>query len=190
MILPVTAYGHPVLKKVAEEIDKDYPQLDELISDMWDTMYHTVGVGLAAPQINRSIRLFVIDATPYEDEIPDVKEKKKVFFNAKMIEEEGEEWFFSEGCLSIPKINEDVSRKKRVHIQYYDENWEFRDEWYDGVFARIIQHEYDHIQGIVFVDRLSSMKRTLLRRKLSDIINGRVDVDYKMIFQKSRKGKK
>jgi len=190
MILPVTAYGHPVLKKVGEEIDKDYPNLDKLISDMWDTMYKTEGVGLAAPQINLSIRLFVIDATPYEEEIPEVENKKKIFINAKIVEEEGDEWFFQEGCLSVPKINEDVSRKSRVHIQYYDENWEFHDEWYDGIFARIIQHEYDHTQGIVFVDRLSAMKRTLLKRKLTDIIKGKVDVDYKMIFLKNKKGKK
>lgn len=190
MILPVTAYGHPVLRKVAEDIDKDYPNFEEFMNNMWETMYHTDGVGLAAPQVNRAIRVFVIDATPYSEEMPEAKEFKKAFYNARVVEEDGEEWLQNEGCLSIPGIREDVPRKKKVHIQYYDENWEFHDEWYEGMLARIIQHEYDHLEGTMFTDRLSTIRKSLLRTKLSNISKGKVVVDYKMIFPFLKKGKK
>ncbi len=190
MILPVTAYGHPTLKRVAENIDKDYEGLDQLIVDMFDTMYRTVGVGLAAPQINKSIRLFVIDLSPYSDEYPELKDFKKVFFNAQITERWGEEYFFNEGCLSVPDIHEDVSRPESIKIEYYDDEWNFYEETFSGVAARVIQHEYDHLEGILFVDRLSSIRKTLLRKKLADISAGRINIKYKMIFPKKKKGRR
>jgi len=186
-MLPVTAYGHPTLRKISTDIDKDYPGLDELISNMFETMYESRGVGLAAPQINRSIRLFVIDASPYADEYPEAKDFKQVFINARIMEDSGEEWSFNEGCLSIPDIREDIMRKPKIRIEYYDENFVFHDEVYDGLIARIIQHEYDHLEGILFVDKVSSLRKTLLRRKLGDISKGNISVDYKMIFPLKKK---
>ncbi|MFN2395986.1 MAG: peptide deformylase [Bacteroidales bacterium] len=182
MILPVVGYGNPVLKKKAGEIDQSYPNLKELIDDMWETMYNASGVGLAAPQIGKSIRLFMIDAGPFEDEDPDLKDFKKVFINARIIEENGEEWLFNEGCLSFPDLREDVLRKPKIKIQYQDENFENHEEEYEGIAARIIQHEYDHIEGIVFVDRISPLKRRLIRNKLTNIIKGAVNPAYKMKF--------
>ncbi len=190
MVLPVTAYGHPTLRRVADDIDKDYEGLDQLIEDMFETMYHTIGVGLAAPQINRSIRLFVIDATPYAEDNPELEGFKKVFLNAKITSRTGDEYLFNEGCLSVPDIHEDVSRPSVVDIEYYDQDWNFHKETYEGVAARIIQHEYDHLEGILFVERLSSLRKTLLRKKLSDISNGNIKVNYKMIFPKKKKGKR
>lgn len=190
MVLPVTAYGHPVLRKVSKEIDKDYPKLDEFIENMFETMYYSDGIGLAAPQVNKSIRIFIIDATPYQEDLPEVLNLKKVFLNPRIIEEEGDEKLMSEGCLSIPGIREDVSRRHKVHIQYYDRDWNFKDEWYDGMLARIIQHEYDHLEGTLFTDKLSNMRKTMLRTRLSNISKGKVDVDYKMIFPFVKKGKK
>lgn len=190
MILPVTAYGHPTLRKVSEDIDKDYPGLNELIDSMFETMYYSVGVGLAAPQINRSIRLFVIDATPYAEEIPEAKDFKKVFINAQIIEEEGEEWAFNEGCLSIPEIREDVMRKPKIRIHYYDQDFNFHDEVYDGVLARIIQHEYDHLEGILFVDKIGPLRKTMIRKRLNDITNGNIQLKYKMIFPPQKKKKR
>ena len=200
MILPIVAYGDPVLKKEAEEIDKDYPDLDKLIKDMFETMYNAQGVGLAAPQIGRSIRLFIVDGSPFaeddgdEDNEPDeravgMENFKKVFINPIIEEEEGEEWGFHEGCLSIPKIREEVFRKEKVHITYYDENWEFHEEVYEGYSARIIQHEYDHIDGILFTDHLSPLKRRLLQKRLQNISKGEIKVDYKMKFPLIRKGR-
>ena len=200
MILPIVAYGDPVLKKEAEEIDKDYPDLENLIKDMFETMYNAQGVGLAAPQIGRSIRLFIVDGSPFaeddedEDNEPDeravgMENFKKVFINPIIEEEEGEEWGFHEGCLSIPKIREEVFRKEKVHITYYDENWEFHDEVYEGYSARIIQHEYDHIDGILFTDHLSPLKRRLLQKRLQNISKGEIKVDYKMKFPQMRKGR-
>lgn len=200
MILPIVAYGDPVLKKEAEEIDRDYPDLDKLIKDMFETMYNAQGVGLAAPQIGRSIRLFIVDGSPFaeddgdEDNEPDeravgMENFKKVFINPIIEEEEGEEWGFHEGCLSIPKIREEVFRKEKVHITYYDENWEFHDEVYEGYSARIIQHEYDHIDGILFTDHLSPLKRRLLQKRLQNISKGEIKVDYKMKFPLLRKGR-
>lgn len=182
MILPVVGYGTPVLKKKATDIDKSYPQLGELIENMWETMYNANGVGLAAPQVGLAIRLFVIDASPFEDEEEHLRDFKKVFINAEILEESGEEWFFNEGCLSFPDLREDVNRKSNIRIRYQDENFEIHEEEYDGLAARIIQHEYDHIEGIVFVDRISPLKRQLLRNKLSNIVKGKVNPAYRMKF--------
>jgi peptide deformylase len=190
MILPVIAYGHPVLKKVAENISPDYPQLKEFITDMWETMYLSDGVGLAAPQVGRSIRLFVIDAAAFSEKYPEAVDFKKVFINTEIYNEEGDEFSFNEGCLSFPGLREDIFRKPVIHIRYFDENFQPHDERFDGVVARIIQHEYDHIEGIVFVDRITSLKKMLLKRRLTDISKGNVDVGYKMTFPLLRKGKK
>lgn len=180
MIYPIVVYGSPVLRKVASEIDKDYPNLTKLIEDMFETMYASDGIGLAAPQIGKSIRLMVIDATSLAEEEPKLANFKKVFINPEIIKEEGAEWAFSEGCLSLPKIREDVVRKPNVHIQYYDENFEFHDEKWDGIAARIIQHEYDHLEGVLFVDHLSPLKKKLLKGKLNAISKGKVDANYKV----------
>jgi len=187
MILPIVAYGHPTLRKVAQDIEPDYPELEQLIEDMFETMYKSEGVGLAAPQVNRSIRLFVIDASPYAEDNPELEGFKKVFINAHITEESGEEWVFNEGCLSIPEIREDVSRPPRLRIQYVDENFVPHDEVYEGIPARIIQHEYDHIDGILFVDRINTLRKMLLKRKLMDISTGNIKVAYKMIFPAKKK---
>jgi peptide deformylase len=184
MILPVVAYGDPVLRKKAEEIGPDYPGLKKLIEDMFDTMYDANGVGLAAPQIGKPIRLFIVDAAPFEDQDPELKDFVQVFINPVIIEENGEPWAFNEGCLSIPGIREDVQRQPKLIIQYQDENFETFEEEFEGIAARIIQHEYDHIEGKLFIDRISSFKRTLLKGKLTDISKGQVEVDYKMRFPK------
>jgi peptide deformylase len=184
MILPVVAYGDPVLRKKAEEIGPDYPGLKKLIEDMFDTMYDANGVGLAAPQIGKPIRLFIVDAAPFEDQDPELKDFVQVFINPVIIEEHGEPWAFNEGCLSIPGIREDVQRQPKLIIQYQDENFETFEEEFEGIAARIIQHEYDHIEGKLFIDRISSFKRTLLKGKLTDISKGQVEVDYKMRFPK------
>ena len=197
MILPIVAYGDPVLRKVAQEISKDYPNLDEVIANMFDTMHNALGVGLAAPQIGKSIRLFIIETKPFaergEDEDEDDDEFtpaeraelegfKQVFINAKIVNEDGDEWKFNEGCLSIPKIREDVFRAESIRIKYYDENFEFHDKHYDGLIARVILHEYDHIEGKLFTDRINPLRRRLLQGKLNDISKGKVDVGYKMRF--------
>jgi len=187
MVLPVTAYGHPILRRVAEEIDKDYPELDQFISDMFETMYASDGIGLAAPQVNRSIRVFVIDGTPYADKMPELADFKKVFINPYILEEEGKNVAMDEGCLSIPNIREDVTRQEEVVIEYYDENWELKEERYTGFEARVIQHEYDHLEGTLFTDKISPLRKTLIRRKLNDITKGKVDVKYRMIFPKQKK---
>ncbi len=191
MVLPIIAYGDPVLRKVGLEIDKNYPELDTLISNMKDTMKNARGVGLAAPQIGKAIRLFLVDTAPFaEDDELDEKERtflkgyKKVFINAKIIKEEGAKWSFSEGCLSIPNINEDVSREETVTIEYLDENFKKHTETVGGLAARVIQHEYDHIEGVLFTDKLSSLKKRLLKKKLENISKGKVDADYRMKFPK------
>ncbi len=184
MILPIVAYGDPVLKKVAEDIDSDYPGLQQLIADMFDTMYASKGVGLAAPQVGKSIRLFILDATPFEDDYPELKDYKKIIINPRIIEEEGTKWEFNEGCLSIPGIREDVERKPELVLEYEDENFELHEEKFDGIIARVVQHEYDHLEGILFTDRLSPLKKRLLKGKLNDISKGIVDVNYKMKFAK------
>ena len=182
MILPIVGYGNPVLKQKAEEIDENYPNLKELLDNMWETMYNASGVGLAAPQIGLPIRLFIIDASPFEDEKPELKDFKKVFINPVILEEAGEEWVFNEGCLSFPDLREDVSRKPVIKIKYQDENFDSHEKIFGGIAARIIQHEYDHIEGIVLVDRISPLKRRLIRNKLNNIIKGAVNPSYKMKF--------
>lgn len=186
MIYSIVAYGDPVLRKKAVEIDRDYPELDAFIQSMFDTMYASSGVGLAAPQVGKSIRLFIVDGEPFVEDDPEMANFKKVFINPLILEETGEEWAFNEGCLSIPRIREDVNRKEKLRIQYYDQNWEMHTEEFDGLKARIIQHEYDHIEGILFVDKLAPLKRKLLQGKLSDISRGKVRTDYKMRFPKHR----
>ncbi len=190
MFIPILAYGHPNLRKISIDIDKDYPGLNDLIDNMFASMYESNGVGLAAPQINKQIRLFVIDATPYSKEIDAKYVGKKVFLNAHIIEESGEEWAFEEGCLSIPGINEDVYRKEKLRIQYYDQDWNYHDEAIDGLFARIIQHEYDHLEGVLFTDRLSPLKKTVIRGKLNDITKGKTNADYRMVFAPVAKKRK
>ncbi|HBF89427.1 MAG TPA: peptide deformylase [Bacteroidales bacterium] len=181
MIYPIHVFGSPVLRKVAEEIGKDYPNLQTIIGNMWPTMEKSDGVGLAAPQIGLSIRLFVIDTEVMSEDDESLKNFRKVFINAKIIEESGDSWLYNEGCLSVPTIREDVLRKPTIRIQYYDENFNFYDEVYDGVKARVIQHEYDHIEGKLLVDRVSPLKRRLLKRKLTDISKGIVEVNYKIV---------
>jgi peptide deformylase len=190
MVLPVVAYGHPVLKKVAREIDSSFPKLKEFIADMFETMYQSDGVGLAAPQVNQSIRLFVIDNSAFGEKYPEAKEFKRVFINAKIYNYEGEEFSFNEGCLSFPGLREDIVRKPVIHIKYFDENFLLHDEKIDGVNARVIQHEYDHIEGIVFVDRMSSLRKMIIKGKLNDISKGNIEVAYKMMFPLLKKGRK
>ena len=191
MKFPILAYGHPDLRKIAKDIQPDYPGLQKLIDDMFEAMYESNGVGLAAPQIGKSIRLFVIDAEPFveleEDISEEEKEKlkgQKVFINARIVEETGKEREFTEGCLSIPGINESVKRKEKIKITYVDRDFKPHTEEIDGILARVIQHEYDHLDGILFTDRLSSFKKRLLKRKLENISKGKVNVDYRMKFPK------
>ncbi|HIP48098.1 MAG TPA: peptide deformylase [Lutibacter sp.] len=193
MILPVIAYGDPVLCKVGVDIDKDYPNLKELIVNMRETMIKSSGVGLAAPQIGKAIRLFLIDTAPFaeNDELSEEEKKEllgfnRVFINAKIKKEEGEPWTFNEGCLSVPGVNEDVVRKPIVTIEYVDENFKKHTETLTGLQARVVQHEYDHIEGIVFTERLSSFKKRLIKRKLVNISKGNVDVNYRMKFPKRK----
>lgn len=187
MVLPIVAYGDPVLKKKAEEIDENYPDLDKLIENMFETMYEAQGVGLAAPQIGLSIRLFIVDATPFaegEDGDPGCADFKRVYINPIIFDETGKEWGFEEGCLSIPNIREEVKRKPELKIEYYDENWDLYEEELSGIPARVVQHEYDHIEGVLFTDRISPLRRTLLQGKLADISKGDTSVAYKMRFPK------
>lgn len=182
MIYPIVIYGHPVLKKVAEDIDKDYPDLKQFIDDMFESMYVSDGLGLAAPQLGKSIRIFVIDGEPVAEDAPEMAGFKKAFINAHITERSGEKVIMSEGCLSIPNLHEDVSRESKIRIEYYDENWEFHDEEYEGYKARVIQHEYDHLDGILYVDRVSQIRKRLIKGKLNAIMKGKFDVDYKTIL--------
>jgi peptide deformylase len=192
MVLPIVAYGNPVLRKVGSEITPDYPGLQKLIEDMWETMYNSKGVGLAAPQVNKDIRLFVMDSIQIfenleEDEkndYPGDEGYKGVFINAKVKELDGDEWPYNEGCLSIPKIREDILRKESVTIHFFDENFIEHTKTFTGVTARVILHEYDHIDGKLFIDYLKPLKKSLLKRKLNDISKGKVSVDYRMVFNK------
>jgi peptide deformylase len=192
MILPIVAYGHPVLRKVAQDIDADYPFLEKLIQDMWETMYASNGVGLAAPQVNKDVRLFIIDSKqifenmkPDErNEYPDEPGIKQVFINAHVQEIDGEEWAYNEGCLSIPKIREDIVRNEIVTLKYQDENFAWHTNTFQGITARIILHEHDHLEGKLFIDYLPPLKRKLMKRKLDDISKGKITVDYKMVFPK------
>jgi peptide deformylase len=187
MILPIVAYGTPVLKQKAAFIDPEHPGLNELIANMFETMYYAPGVGLAAPQVGHSIRLFVLDVSAFSDDNPELEGVKKVFINAEIIEETGAECKFNEGCLSIPNIREDVESKPVIRMKYQDENFNHFEETFDGILARVIQHEYDHIDGILFTDRLSQLRRTLLRGKLMEISKGKVKADYRMKFPMQRR---
>lgn len=190
MILPIIAYGDTVLRKRAKTIEPGHPNLQKLIDDMFETMYESSGVGLAAPQIGQSIRLFVVDGQPFNedeeeaDKDPSLEGFKKVFINPEMLEEEGDEWAFEEGCLSIPGIRADVYRPEKITIKYLDADWQEHTEAFEGMAARIIQHEYDHLEGKLFTDYLPTLKRQLLKKKLADIAKGKVDVDYRMKFAK------
>jgi peptide deformylase len=190
MKLPIIAYGDSVLRKKATDITAEYPNLKELIGNMFETMYGAHGVGLAAPQIGLAIRLFVIDATSFAEDEPSLKDFKKVFINAEIIEETGEKWSFNEGCLSIPDIREDVERKQNVTLAYFDENWVKHEETFSGLAARVIQHEYDHIDGKLFVDKLSPLRKAMLNNRLISISKGMVKVDYKMKFPAVKKGRR
>ena len=189
MILPIIGYGDPVLRKTGEVLTQEYPNLTETIANMYDTMYNACGVGLAAPQVGLSVRLFVIDTTPFSDdeELDDAEQKqlrgfKKTFINAKMIKEEGSEWTFNEGCLSIPDVREDVYRNPTITIEYCEEDFIMKTEVFDGLIARVIQHEYDHIEGILFTDKISSLKKRLIQKKLKNIIEGKTFQEYRMKF--------
>jgi peptide deformylase len=194
MILPIVAYGDPVLRKKATVISSDYPNLKELIADMHETMYNAYGVGLAAPQIGLPIRLFLVDTSPFaedeglsNEEQEQLKDFKCTFINAKIIEEDGDEWAFNEGCLSIPNIREDVFRQPKIKIQYQDEEFNEHVKEFDGLIARVIQHEYDHIEGILFTDKISSFKKRLIKGKLQNISKGNIEVDYRMKFPTASK---
>lgn len=189
MILPIVGYGDPVLRKMGEEITPEYPDLKETVANMYETMYNAYGVGLAAPQVGLSIRLFVIDTTPFSDdedlpieEQQQLKGFKRTFINAKMLKEEGELWAFNEGCLSIPEVREDVYRNEKITIEYHDEDFVLKTEVFDGLVARVIQHEYDHIEGILFTDLISSLKKKLIKKKLQNIMDGKTRPDYRMKF--------
>lgn len=179
MIYPIVMYGDPVLRQKAKDIDLG-TDIQTLVNDMFETMSAANGVGLAAPQIGKSIRLFIVDGTVIENE-PDMESFKKVFVNPELVEEEGKPWEYEEGCLSIPNIREKISRKEQLKIRYFDENWNAHEDIYDGMKARIIQHEYDHIEGKMFVDYLTPLKKRLLKGKLSDISKGKVDTEYRII---------
>lgn len=189
MILPIIGYGDPVLRKVGEPITEEYPNLAETIGSMYETMYNAFGVGLAAPQVALPIRLFVVDTSPFaSDEDLSLEEQKELenfkqtFINAKMLKEEGQEWGFNEGCLSIPEVREDVYRNEQITIEFYDENFVKKTEVYNGLIARVIQHEYDHIEGILFTDKISTLKKRLIKKKLSNIMEGKTRPDYKMKY--------
>jgi len=189
MILPIVGYGDPVLRKKADDIPQELPNLKQIVADMYETMYKAFGVGLAAPQVGLSIRLFVIDTRPFseDDDLPKEEQEqlavfKKTFINATILKEEGEEWGFNEGCLSIPEVREDVYRHEKITIEYYDEEFNKFTEVYDGLIARVIQHEYDHIEGILFTDKISSLKKRLIQKKLQNIMEGKTRPDYKMKF--------
>ncbi|QCE40270.1 peptide deformylase [Psychroserpens sp. NJDZ02] len=195
MILPIVAYGDPVLKKKATDITKDYPKLKELIANMYETMYGSFGVGLAAPQIGLSIRMFIVDATPFADdeevlgkeESEFLKNFKHTFINPVILEESGDEWAFNEGCLSIPDVREDVFRQPKIKIEYFDEDFNKQTMALDGLAARVFQHEYDHIEGILFTDHLSALKKRLIKGKLTNISKGKINVDYRMKFPLMKK---
>lgn len=200
MILPITAYGMPVLRQMAANITADYPELNTIIANMWDTMYNAKGVGLAAPQIGLPIRLFVLDteqlknkdndSDEFEDDDDQLSNEagiKKVFINAQLLEKTGKKYAYNEGCLSIPFVREDVTRPDTITIQYHDENFVLHTETYDGFAARVIQHEYDHIDGVLFVDHLSTLKKQLVKRKLDKIAKGEVRTDYRMLFYNLKK---
>lgn len=194
MILPIVAYGDPVLRKTAVDIDKNYPNLEQLLVDMQETMINAQGVGLAAPQIGKAIRLFIVDTSPFgnDEELTEAERNflanfKKVFINAQILKEEGDEWAFNEGCLSIPDIREDVFRPEKITIEYFDENFNKHTDVLDGLAARVVQHEYDHIEGILFTDKISSLKKRLIKKRLENISKGKINPDYRMRFPMLKK---
>jgi len=194
MIYPIVAYGDPVLRKMGKEIDKDFPKFEEILDNMFETMYNAQGIGLAAPQVGLPIRIFIVDSAPFgdDDELSEEEQEflgnfKQVFINAKIIEETGDEWAFNEGCLSIPDVREDVFRNTDIKIEYFDENFKKHTKEFSGIAARIIQHEYDHIEGILFTDKLSPLKKRLIKSKLSNISKGKIKVDYRMRFPDIKK---
>ena len=189
MIYPIVGYGDPVLRKMCTEISADYPDLKAVLANMYDTMYNAFGVGLAAPQVGMTIRVFIVDTSPFgeddeleEEERNELKNFKRTFINAKMLKEDGEEWGFNEGCLSIPEVREDVYRQEEITIEYYDEDFNKKTEVFNGLIARVIQHEYDHIEGVLFTDKISSLKKQLVKKKLQNIMEGKVRPDYRMKF--------
>jgi peptide deformylase len=184
MVYPIVVYGSPILRMVAKDITPEYPGLKQFIEDMFETMYKADGMGLAAPQIGKSIRIFVVDGTSLEEDDPAMKDFKKAFINPKILELNGDPVLMNEGCLSLPKLREDVDRSNKVHIRYYDENFNFFDEVYEGLKARVIQHEYDHLEGVLFIDRIPPLRKKLLKGKLNDITKLKVDVAYKIKFLK------
>ena len=185
MILPIVGFGHDSLRRENQEVTPEYPDLDKLIENMYETMYEAQGVGLAAPQVNIPLRMFIVDGTPADPigEEEDMTDFKQVFINPRMLKEHGEEWTFEEGCLSIPDIRENVSRKGTILIEYQDENFEKKTETFDGMKARIIQHEYDHLEGILFTDHISSLRKRIVKPRLNKISKGKISADYKMKFQ-------
>ena len=194
MILPILAYGDPVLRKMAKEIANDYPKLDVLLENMYETMYAASGIGLAAPQIGLAIRIFIVDATPFGDDEELSEEEqaflgtfKQTFINPTIIEESGDEWAFNEGCLSIPDVREDVFRKPDIVIEYFDEDFKKQTGKFTGIAARIIQHEYDHIEGILFTDKLTPLKKRLIKRRLTDISKGKTSIGYRMKYPNMKK---
>ncbi len=184
MILPITVYGNPILRKRAQEITPEYPALNALIENMFETMYKAEGVGLAAPQVNKSVRLIVVDATPFEEDEPELKDFKKAFINPEILTFEGDEEVFNEGCLSLPGIREDVSRPTKIKVKYFDQDFNEHVEEWDGIRARVMQHELDHLDGKLFIDRISSLRRRLLTSKLNAIAKGKTLPDYRIILNK------
>ncbi|HBH82371.1 MAG: peptide deformylase [Bacteroidetes bacterium GWA2_40_15] len=182
MIYPIVVYGHPVLRKIAEDVDKDYPGLHQLIDDLFETMYHAEGIGLAAPQIGKSVRIFVIDGGPAAEDDPSMADFRKAFINAHITERSGELLPMTEGCLSIPNLREEVNRQSHIKIEYYDQDWEYHEETYEGYKARVILHEYDHLDGVMFTDRVGPLRKRLLKGKLNAISKGVFEVDYKTIL--------
>lgn len=186
MTYPILIYGHPVLRKTAEDINSDYPDLQKLIADLFETMYNSEGMGLAAPQIGKSVRIFVIDGTPLAEDEPSLTGFKKVFINAHIKEKSGDLKLMPEGCLSIPNLREEVNRESRIRIEYFDENWVFHDDVFEGYQARIIQHEYDHLDGILFTDRVNALRKRLIKGKLNAISKGRFEAGYRTVLPKQR----
>lgn len=186
MILPIYVYGEPVLRKIAEDIDIEKEDVKTLVADMFETMYHANGVGLAGPQIGKAIRMFVIDSEPFKEIAPDQPMYKGAFINPVITEEWGDDFVYGEGCLSLPEITEDVTRKSNIHVEYYDENGKFHEADFNGYVARIIQHEYDHLDGKVFVDHLSPIKKMVLKRQLNDIASGKCKPAYKTVYHKKK----
>lgn len=182
MTYPIIIYGHPVLRKVAEDIEHDYPELDKFIEDLFDTMYRSEGIGLAAPQVGRSVRIFVIDGKPVAEDEPAMADFKKAFINPQIVEKSGDILPMTEGCLSIPNLREEVNREGFIRIKYYDQQWQLHDETYTGYAARVIQHEYDHLDGILFTDRVNPLRKRLIKGKLTAISKGKFEADYKTIL--------